>query len=139
IFCTPEGMLSSERGVYVAESVVSKNVRQAKGRFRIYDNDDSMDQTNTNQIGVSSNHSTRRGTPNKEVSGAGKKDLAKSIRKPEKTKTAKEEAREVQLREEGQIREKVVAVQQHISLMLKVLEEMALANPIFMHSQLPSA
>ncbi|XP_073041088.1 protein ILITYHIA [Primulina eburnea] len=139
IFCTPEGMLSSERGVYVAESVVSKNVRQAKGRFRIYDNDDSMDQTNTNQIGVSSNHSTRRGTQNKEVSGAGKKDLAKSIRKPEKNKTAKEEAREVQLREEGQIREKVVAVQQHISLMLKALEEMALANPIFMHSQLPCA
>lgn len=42
IFRTPEGMLSTEQGVYVAESVVSKNVRQAKGRFRVYDKDDSM-------------------------------------------------------------------------------------------------
>lgn len=35
-------MLSTEQGVYVAESVVSKNVKQAKGRFRLYDTDDSM-------------------------------------------------------------------------------------------------
>lgn len=42
IFHTPEGMLSTEQGVYVAESVVSKNVRQAKGRFRVYDKDDAM-------------------------------------------------------------------------------------------------
>lgn len=33
-------MLSTEQGVYIAESVVSKNVRQAKGRFRVYDDDD---------------------------------------------------------------------------------------------------
>lgn len=37
IFHTPEGMLSSEQGVYVAESVASKNTRQAKGRFRMYE------------------------------------------------------------------------------------------------------
>lgn len=30
-------MLSSEQGVYVAESVASKNTRQAKGRFRMYE------------------------------------------------------------------------------------------------------
>ncbi|KAI3459061.1 hypothetical protein Pfo_015724 [Paulownia fortunei] len=144
IFRTPEGMLSTEQGVYVAESVVPKNVRQAKGRFRVYDNDDSVDQ-------VSSNHSTRRDVPNKEVAGAGKKDAAKSLKKAlyisvffslmfvEKTKTAKEEARELQLKEEGCIREKVTSIQQNISLMLKALGEMAIANPIFTHSQLPSS
>lgn len=35
-------MLSSEQGIYVAESVAAKNVKQAKGRFRTYDNDDSL-------------------------------------------------------------------------------------------------
>lgn len=33
-------MLSSEQGVYVAESVATKNMRQAKGRFRMYDDQD---------------------------------------------------------------------------------------------------
>lgn len=42
IFHTPEGMLSTEQGVYVAESVASKNTRQAKGRFRMYDDEDSL-------------------------------------------------------------------------------------------------
>lgn len=31
-------MLSGEQGVYVAESIASKNMKQAKGRFRVYDN-----------------------------------------------------------------------------------------------------
>lgn len=35
-------MLSTEQGVYVAESVASKNVKQAKGRFRLYDKDDDQ-------------------------------------------------------------------------------------------------
>lgn len=35
-------MLSTEQGVYVAESVASKNVKQAKGRFRVYDKDDDQ-------------------------------------------------------------------------------------------------
>ncbi|KAL7109894.1 hypothetical protein ACP275_06G203700 [Erythranthe tilingii] len=139
IFRTPEGMLSTEQGVYIAESVKPKNVRQAKGRFRLYDNDDDMDQVSSNHSVVSSNHSTRRDVINKEVAGAGKKDAAKSIKKTEKTKTAKEEAREVQLREEGHIREKVMSIQQNVSLMLKGLGEMALANPVFTHSQLPSS
>lgn len=57
----------------------------------------------------------------------------------EKTKTSKEEARELQLKEEGRIREKIMSIQQNISLMLKALGEMAIANPIFTHSQLPSS
>ncbi|KAG8380391.1 hypothetical protein BUALT_Bualt06G0010500 [Buddleja alternifolia] len=167
IFRTPEGVLSSEQGVYVAESVVSRNVRQAKGRFRLYDNDDGEDQVSSNNSVVGSHHSTRRDAraPSKE---AGKKDAAKSTKKPgksiifsknlelpflvayiklyslvlifpEKAKTAKEEARELQLKEEGHIREKVMKTQQNISSMLKALGEMAIANPIFTHSQLPSS
>lgn len=42
IFNTPEGMLSSEQGVYVAESVAAKNTKQAKGRFRMYDDEDDL-------------------------------------------------------------------------------------------------
>lgn len=57
----------------------------------------------------------------------------------EKTKTSKEEARESQLKEESLIRRKVMSIQHNISLMLKALGEMAIANPIFTHSQLPSS
>lgn len=57
----------------------------------------------------------------------------------EKTKTAKEEARELQLIEEARIREKVTLIQRNLSLMLKALGEIAIANPIFTHSQLPSS
>lgn len=42
IFHTPEGILSTEHGVYVAESVAVKNTRQAKGRFRMYDDQDGL-------------------------------------------------------------------------------------------------
>lgn len=42
IFNTPEGMLSTEQGVYIAESVASNNMKQAKGRFKLYDNNESM-------------------------------------------------------------------------------------------------
>lgn len=42
IFFTPEGILSSEQGVYVAESVIAKNTKQAKGRFRMYDDNEDM-------------------------------------------------------------------------------------------------
>lgn len=38
VFNTPEGMLSSEvvpEGVYVPEVVISKNVRKARGRFKV--------------------------------------------------------------------------------------------------------
>jgi hypothetical protein len=49
VFCTPEGMLSSEQGVYVAESIAAKNTKQAKGRFRMYE-----DQNDTVLLHVSS-------------------------------------------------------------------------------------
>ncbi|KAM3200382.1 protein ILITYHIA isoform X1 [Capsicum annuum] len=132
IFQTPEGTLSTEQGVYIAESVATKNTKQPKGRFRLYDNNDA-DQ-------MSSNHTARREPSSKEVTGAGKKDGGKSSKKADKDKgkSAKEEAREVQLREEAYIREKVMVVKNNLSAMLKALGEMAIANPVFTHSQLPS-
>ena len=39
---TPEGQLASDKGVYVAEVVRDKNVRQARGRMKMYD--DGLDQ-----------------------------------------------------------------------------------------------
>lgn len=56
----------------------------------------------------------------------------------DKGKSAKEEAREVQLREEAYIRGKVTVAKKNLSSMLKALGEMAIANPVFTHSQLPS-
>ncbi|KAL6142934.1 hypothetical protein ACLB2K_061209 [Fragaria x ananassa] len=122
IFHTPEGMLSSEQGVYIAESVAAKNMKQAKGRFRMYEDLNDMDNG-------SSNHSAK-------VEQSGK--TGKSTKKPEKAKTAKEEARELQLKEEASIREKVREIQKNLSLMLKALGEMAIANPVFAHSRLRS-
>ncbi|XP_050384454.1 protein ILITYHIA [Argentina anserina] len=122
IFHTPEGMLSSEQGVYVAESVAAKNMKQAKGRFRMYEDLNDMDNGG-------SNHSAKVEPSSK---------TGKSTKKPEKAKTAKEEARELQLKEEASIREKVREIQKNLSLMLKALGEMAIANPVFAHSRLPS-
>ncbi|KAF7144019.1 hypothetical protein RHSIM_Rhsim05G0170000 [Rhododendron simsii] len=126
IFHTPEGMLSSEQGVYVAESIASKNMKQAKGRFRVYDDQEVVDE-------VSSNHSVKR-----EHASVGKKESGKLAKKADKGKTAKEEAREMQLKDEALTREKVSVIQKNLSLMLRALGEMAIANPIFTHSQLPS-
>ncbi|KAK4366473.1 hypothetical protein RND71_014353 [Anisodus tanguticus] len=133
IFQTPEGMLSTEQGVYIAESVATKNTKQPKGRFRLYDNNDGPDQ-------VSSNHTSRRESSSKEATGVGKKDGGKSSKRADKDKgkSAKEEAHEVQLREEACIREKVMVVKKNLSSMLTALGEMAIANPVFTHSQLPS-
>ncbi|KAH9784185.1 protein ILITYHIA [Citrus sinensis] len=160
VFYTPEGMLSSEQGVYIAEIVAAKNTKQSKGRFRMYEEQDGVDH-------VGSNHSAKRESANREVSGAGKKDIGKSTKKAgtlsfylllyyfccteiilyififtlfhiDKGKTAKEEARELLLNEEASIREKVQGVQRNLSLMLSALGEMAIANPVFAHSQLPS-
>ncbi|PQQ17962.1 eIF-2-alpha kinase activator GCN1 isoform X1 [Prunus yedoensis var. nudiflora] len=69
----PEGLLSSEQGVYIAESVAAKNMKQAKGRFRMYDGGDHG----------GSNHSAKVEPTN----GC-----------TDKGRTAKEEARELQLR-----------------------------------------
>ncbi|KAF2306959.1 hypothetical protein GH714_022778 [Hevea brasiliensis] len=131
IFHTPEGMLSSEQGVYVAESVAAKNTKQAKGRFRMYEDQDGMDL-------ISSNHSVKREPAGREAAGVGKKDTGKLAKKTDKGKTAKEEARELLLKEEAAIREKVRGIQNNLSLILRALGEMALSNPVFAHSQLPS-
>ncbi|KAH7543347.1 hypothetical protein FEM48_Zijuj02G0174600 [Ziziphus jujuba var. spinosa] len=122
IFHTPEGMLSSEQGVYVAESVAAKNMKQAKGRYRVYE-DDNDEYLKYNEL------------------------LYMYIYIYiffflfyflDKGKTAKEEARESLLREEASVREKVREIKNNLSLILRALGEMAIANPIFAHSQLPS-
>lgn len=56
----------------------------------------------------------------------------------DKGKTAKEEARELQLKEEAIVREKVRSVQNNLTLMLETLGELAVANPVYTHGQLPS-
>ncbi|MFS7937446.1 putative armadillo-like helical, translational activator Gcn1, TOG domain-containing protein [Helianthus anomalus] len=131
IFNTPEGMLSTEQGVYIAESVASNNMKQAKGRFKAYDNNDSMENGNSVSSG-------RRDTGGKERASVGKKDTGKLAKKPDKQKTSKEEAREIQLQEEANVREKVMNIQKNLSLLLKALGEMAITNPVFTHSELPS-
>ncbi|KAG9151609.1 hypothetical protein Leryth_019963 [Lithospermum erythrorhizon] len=119
IFSTPEGMLSTEQGIYIADSGSLTNTKQEK------------DQVNSNQ-------SVKRETSRKEVSAIGRRESGKPVKKTDKGKTAKEEARELQLKEEGLIRKKVLVIQTNLSLMLRALGEMAMANPIFAHSQLPS-
>ncbi|XVF57046.1 hypothetical protein PTKIN_Ptkin06aG0171600 [Pterospermum kingtungense] len=119
IFRTPEGILSYEQGVYVAESVTSKNAKQSEDQ-------------------VNSNHSGKREVSSRAAATSGKRDGGKSIKKADKGKTAKEEAREQLLREEASVRENVRKIQKNLSLMLNALGEMATANPIFAHSQLPS-
>ncbi|OWM67342.1 hypothetical protein CDL15_Pgr000794 [Punica granatum] len=135
IFRTPEGMLSNEQGVYVAESVASKNTKLAKGRFRLYD-----DQDDTHHD--SNSHVVKREPANREASNIGRKDSGKPTKRTDKGsdkgKTAKEEARELLLKEEASIREKVREIQKNLSVMLRALGEIAIANPIFAHSQLPS-
>ncbi|KAK7285862.1 hypothetical protein RJT34_20645 [Clitoria ternatea] len=131
IFHTPEGMLSTEQGVYVAESVSAKNSKQAKGRFRMYDDDDGVDHNRFN-------HSVKRDQPTREAAGVGKRDAGKAAKKADKGKTAKEEARELLLQEEGSVRDRVSEIQKNLSLMLRTLGDMAIANTVFAHSRLPS-
>ncbi|XP_010550811.1 PREDICTED: eIF-2-alpha kinase activator GCN1 [Tarenaya hassleriana] len=116
IFNTPEGMLLSEQGIYVAEMIGAKNIKQEP----------------------SSNHSLKKGLAGREAANSGKREAGKSIKKADKGKTAKEEARELMLKEEASTREKVRVIQKNLSLVLYALGEMALANPVFAHSQLPS-
>ncbi|KAL6542342.1 eIF-2-alpha kinase activator GCN1 [Orobanche minor] len=74
IFRTPEGTLSTEQGVYIAESFISaNNTKQAKGRFRAYENSNGSD--------ANSSHSARRDPYSKDISGAGKKDTTKPTKK----------------------------------------------------------
>lgn len=131
IFHTPEGVLSSELGVYIAESVASKNTKQAKGRFRVYDDQDDLEHGKPS-------HSVQKEPTKREATGVGKKDTGKGAKKVDKSKTAKEEARDLQLKEEAIIRKKVQSIQSNLCLMLRALGEIAIASPVFTHSQLPS-
>jgi len=56
----------------------------------------------------------------------------------DKGKTAKEEARELLLKEEASVRDRVREIQKNLSLMLRTLGDMATANSVFAHSRLPS-
>ncbi|CAG7894016.1 unnamed protein product, partial [Brassica rapa] len=141
IFQTPEGMLSSEQGVYVAETIGAKHTKPE----------------------TISNHSLKKGLASRDATNSGRRDSTKLTKKAgthivetfysvlapqhiflseiifaDKGKTPKEEARELMLKEEASIREKVHMIQKNLSLVLHALGEMCLANPVFCHSQLPS-
>ncbi|KAM0839284.1 hypothetical protein ACQ4PT_060423 [Festuca glaucescens] len=124
IFLTSEGKLSTEQGIYVAEAVASRNTKLANGRFRAYDVQDEDPAK-----------SDRR-----ELSSIAKRESGKSEKKNapvDKSKTAKEEARELLLKEEPSVPEKVGHVQKNLELMLDAFGELAIADPIYTHSQLP--
>lgn len=133
IFNTAEGTLSSEQGVYIAELVSDKNIKQAKGRFKSYD--DQADGEPVKSVPPFRQVPAKKETPN-----LVKRDGPKATKKlgdGEKTKTAKEEARDLQLREEATVRLKVKHIQENLSLILKALGVIAIANPVFTHGQLP--
>ncbi|KAG0496604.1 hypothetical protein HPP92_001295 [Vanilla planifolia] len=130
IFYTPEGMLSTEQGVYVAETVAAKNIKLAKGRYRLYDDQDDS-------VNSKSSHSLPKEPSKRDPINSGKKDAGKTSKKNDKTKNAKEEAREQLLMEEAAVREKVSRIQSNLSVVLKALSELAFANPVFAHTQLP--
>lgn len=132
IFNTPPGTLSTEQGVYIAEVVADKNVKHAKGRFKMYDDGD--------QELAKSILQPRQASLKKEGPTSGKKDASKALKKPgetDKSKSAKEEARELQLKEEAEVREKVYCIKQNLSLGLKALGEVVSGNPIIAHEELP--
>lgn len=96
IFHTPEGMLSGEQGVYVAESVPSGITKESKvilfstfTRLFIYLFLVSYYNLKItfnlcllfNQKSTSSNNSTRREPASRESSGLGKKDAGKFAKK----------------------------------------------------------
>jgi chromatin segregation and condensation protein Rec8/ScpA/Scc1 (kleisin family) len=56
----------------------------------------------------------------------------------DKARSAKEEARELKLQEEYSVRKKVEAIKRRLSLVLKALGLVAVANPAKAHEQLPA-
>ncbi|CAL2250693.1 unnamed protein product [Prunus armeniaca] len=79
-FTFHEGLLSSEQGAYIAESIAAKNMKQAKSRFRMYE--DATDHGG-------SNHSAKVEPANGCTS---ERETGKSAKKLDKGRTAKEEA-----------------------------------------------
>lgn len=132
IFNTPPGNLSTEQGVYIAEIVADKNVKLAKGRFKMYED--------AEQEVVKPVLQPRQASVKKEVPTSGRKDVSKVSKKPgeiDKSKSAKEEARELQLKEEAVVREKVCSIKQKLSLGLEALGQVVSANPIVAHEEVP--
>eukprot|EP00250_Pteridium_aquilinum_P013931 c21667_g1_i1 orf=228-8111(+) len=132
IFKTEPGTLSTEQGVYIAEVVTDRNVKHAKGRFKMYEDDEKEPAKSILQ--------PRQASLKKEAPTVGKKDAAKAVKRPgeaDKTKSAKEEAREQQLKEEADIREKVSYIKQNLSLGLRALGQVVSGNPVIAHEQLP--
>ncbi|GBG78816.1 hypothetical protein CBR_g28040 [Chara braunii] len=136
IFRTPEGVLSTEDGVYVAEVVRDRNVRHARGRFKLYDDATENDpppppppkevpRERPSQKSLSS--STKR-----TAGGGGAKKAVDS------GKTAKEEAREAQLAEEAAVRQRIAAIKDRLALVLQALAVSAVSCPRFSHDQLPA-
>ncbi|CAI6008265.1 unnamed protein product, partial [Closterium sp. NIES-65] len=156
IFNTPEGMLSAEDGVYVAAVVRDKNVRQARGKLKLYgaELDDDDDEEEKPAPAAAPAKKSTAPTPARGAAGAGgakgaagrgagKKDTGKPGAKKtaagegEKGKTAKEEAREALLLEEAGVRERVRGIQRHTGVLVRALGAAAAANPAFSHDQLP--
>ncbi|CAA7390601.1 unnamed protein product [Spirodela intermedia] len=54
-----------------------------------------------------------------------------------KIKTAKEEARELLLKEEASVRDKVMGIRRNLSVVCRALGFMAAGNPVYAHGQLP--
>ncbi|CAI5531411.1 unnamed protein product [Closterium sp. Naga37s-1] len=159
IFNTPEGMLSAEDGVYVAAVVRDKNVRQSRGKLKLYgadlDDDDEEEEPSKPAPAAATAKKSATATPAARGGagpggakgaagrGAGKKDTGKPGAKKaaagegEKGKTAKEEAREALLLEEERVRERVRGIQRHTGVLVRALGAAAAANPAFSHDQLP--
>ncbi|XP_020890009.1 protein ILITYHIA isoform X2 [Arabidopsis lyrata subsp. lyrata] len=118
-FHTPEAMLLSEQGIYVAQTIGAKYTSWSR------------------YLHGTANHSLKKGLAGRETANLGRRDTAKLTKGHYKGKTAKEESRELMLKEEASTREIVHMIQKSLSLVLHALGEIGLANPVFCHSQLP--
>ncbi|KAG7585725.1 Armadillo-type fold [Arabidopsis thaliana x Arabidopsis arenosa] len=118
------------------------------------------------KVSKTANHSLKKGLAGRETANLGRRDTEKLTKghctylakhsiliilcpqhiyflqrinncRQDKGKTAKEESRELMLKEEASTREIVHMIQKSLSLVLHALGEIGLANPVFCHSQLP--
>eukprot|EP00850_Spirogloea_muscicola_P020733 SM000225S07012 [mRNA] locus=s225:44176:68989:+ [translate_table: standard] len=127
VYNTPEGTLSSDTGIYVAEVRQDRNIRQARGRFRMYDSVD--------EPAVAAPHKQEALlAPSKS-----KRDADRTSRKdgPKPARKTGEEARQAQLREEAALRAQMRELKLRWELVLDTLGQAAAANPDFAHDHLP--
>ncbi|EFJ05799.1 hypothetical protein SELMODRAFT_162851 [Selaginella moellendorffii] len=122
IFNTPEGVLSTEGGVYVAEVVVDKNVKQAKGRFKMYNESGNGKDTMAKSA-------SRPSAP---------RDVSKASKKTGESKPTKEEARDYLLKEEAIVRSRVCHLRTRFTVVLRAIAAVADANLCFVHDHLPA-